>query len=128
MVSSPPILVWTSWSSTNSSPKGASTCRVIFRPSPSFQIRNAGRDAGSFKAVTSRCEVVFSEVHLGLDDGKFVAEVSESIVLAMEALQFGGGVPIVEVGNGAAECVKGRGWADEEGVEPYGKGLGDVRG
>jgi hypothetical protein len=83
---------------------------------------------GGFKAVTSRCEVIFSEMHLGLDDGEFVAEVSESIVLATEALQFGGGIPVIEVSDGVAECVEGRGWADEEGVEPYGKGLDDVRG
>jgi hypothetical protein len=78
--------------------------------------------------VTSRCEVVLSEMYLGLDDGEFVAKVSESVILATEALQLGGGVPIVEVSDGTVECVEGGGWANEEGVEPYGKGLGDVRG
>jgi hypothetical protein len=70
--------------------------------------------------VASRCEVIFSEMHLGLDDGELVAEVSESVVLATVALQFGGGVPIVEVGDGTAEGVEGGGWANEKGVEPYG--------
>ena len=77
--------------------------------------------------MTSRCEVVFSEVYLSLDDGEFVAKVSESVVLATEVFQFGGGIPIVEVRNGTAECMEGGGWADEEGVEPYGKGFSDVR-
>jgi hypothetical protein len=120
MVSSPPVLVWTSWSSTNSSPKGALTCGVILRPGPSFQIRNAGRNAGGFKAVAGCCEVVFSKMHLGLDDGELVAEVSESVILAMVALQFGGGVPIVEVSDSAVEGMEGGGWTDEKGVEPYG--------
>jgi hypothetical protein len=127
MVSSPPVLVWTSWSSTDSSPKGALTCGVVLRPGPSFQIRNAGWNAGGFKAVASCCEVVFSEMHLGLDDGELVAEVSEAIVLAAVALQFGSGVPVVEVGDGATESVESRGWTDEKGVEPARKGLGDVR-
>jgi hypothetical protein len=78
--------------------------------------------------VTSRCEVVFSKVYLSLDDGEFIAEVSESVVLVTEALQLGSGILVVEVGDGTAECVEGGSWADEEGVEPYGKGLGDVRG
>jgi hypothetical protein len=77
--------------------------------------------------VVSCCEVIFSEMHLSLDNGEFVAEVLESIILATEVLQFGGGIPIVEVGDGAVECVEGRGWAGEEGVEPYGKGFSDVR-
>jgi hypothetical protein len=112
----------------NSSPKGASTRRVILCPGSSFQIRNAGWDAGGFKAVMGRSEIIFSEMYLGLDDSELVAEVSESVVLAAIALQFGGGVPVVEVGDGATECVKGGGWTDKEGVEPYGKGFGDVRG
>jgi hypothetical protein len=85
-----------------------------------------GQNVGGFKAVTGCCEVVFSKMHLGLDDGELVAEVSESVVLATEALQFGGGIPVVEVGDSAVECVEGGGWADEESVEPYWKGLGDV--
>jgi hypothetical protein len=86
-----------------------------------------GQDAGGFKAVASCCEVIFSKMHLGLDDGELVAEVSESVVLAMVALQFGGGVPIIKVGDGAAEGMESGGWADEKGVEPYGQGFGDVR-
>ena len=77
--------------------------------------------------VVSCCEVIFSKMHLGLDDGEFVAEVAESIVLAMVVLQFSGGIPVVEVGDGAAEGVEGRSWADEKGVEPYREGFSDVR-
>jgi hypothetical protein len=77
--------------------------------------------------VVSCCEVVFSKMHLGLDDGELVAEVSESIVLATVALQFGGGIPIVEVGDGTMEGVEGGGWTDEKGVKPNGQGFGDVR-
>jgi hypothetical protein len=103
-------------------------CRVILRPGPSFQIWNAGREAGGFDTVAGCREVVFSEMNLGLDDGEFVTEVSESVILSTESFDFGGGVPIVEVGNGTTECVKGGGWTVEECVEPYGEGLGDVLG
>jgi hypothetical protein len=78
--------------------------------------------------VTGRSEIVFSEVHFSLDDGELVAEVSELVVLATVALQFGSGIPVVEVSDGVTECVESGGWTDEEGVEPYGEGLGDVRG
>jgi hypothetical protein len=128
MVSSPPVLVWTSWSPTNPPSKGASARGVILCPGPSFQIRNVGRNAGGFKTVVGRYEVVFSKMHLGLDDGEFIVEMSESIVLATVALQFGSGVPIVEVGNSVSECVESGGWTDEEGVEPTGEGFGDIRG
>jgi hypothetical protein len=99
---------------------------IVFCPGPSFQIRNAGWDAGSFKAVTGRSEIVFSEVYFGLDDSELVAEVSELVILATIALQFGGGIPVVEVSDGATECVKGGGWTDKEGVEPNREGFGDV--
>jgi hypothetical protein len=85
-----------------------------------------GRNAGGFKVVAGCREVVFSKMHLSLDDGELVAEVSESIILVTVALQFGGGVPIIEVGDGASECVEGGGWTDEESVEPAGKGFSDV--
>jgi hypothetical protein len=111
----------------NSSPKGASVRGVVLQPGPSFQIWNAGRNAGGFKVVVSCCEVIFSEMHLGLDDGELVVEMSESVVLAMEALQFSGGVLVVEVGDGAAECVEGGGRSGEESVEPYGERFGNVR-
>ena len=78
--------------------------------------------------VVSCCEVIFSKMHLSLDDGEFVVEMSELVVLATVTLQFGSGVPIVKVGNGMAEGVEGGGWTDEKGVEPYGQGIGDVRG
>jgi hypothetical protein len=58
------------------SPKGASACRVVLRPGPSFQIRNAGRYAGGFNAVAACHEVVLSEMHLGLDDGELIAEMA----------------------------------------------------
>jgi hypothetical protein len=82
---------------------------------------------GGFKAVASCCEVIFSKMHLGLNDGELIAEVPESIVLATVVLQFGGGVPIVEVGDGVVEGVEGGGWTNEKGVEPYGQGFGDIR-
>jgi hypothetical protein len=77
----------------------------------------------------ARCrQVIFGEMNLGLYDGELVAEVSEPVVLLLVMLQFGGGVPVVEVGDSAAEGVKGWGWPDEESLEPTGKWLGDVRG
>jgi hypothetical protein len=78
--------------------------------------------------VASRGEVILSEMDFDLDDGEFVAEVSEAVVLVAVAFQFGGGIPVVEVGNGTMKCVEGGGWTDKESVEPYGKGLGDVQG
>jgi hypothetical protein len=127
MVSSPPALVWTSWSPTDSSPKGASSRGIVFGPHSPFQIRNAGRYAGGFETITRCRQIVFGEMDLSLYDGELVAKVSESIILSTVALQFGGGIPVVKVGDGAAESVKGRGWSDEEGLEPAREWLGDVR-
>jgi hypothetical protein len=77
----------------------------------------------------ARCrQIVFGEMDFGLDDGEFVAEVSESVVLSTVALQFGGGVPVVEVSDGAAEGVECWGWSDEECLEPTREWLGDIRG
>jgi hypothetical protein len=107
-------------------PKGTPTRGVIFGPCSSLQIRNVGRDAGSFNMVVSHCEVVFSEMHLGLDDCELVAEVTESVVLTAELLDFGGGISVVEVGNSVVESVEGGSRAIEEGVEPDGEWFGDV--
>jgi hypothetical protein len=74
------------------------------------------------------CHIVLGEMDLSLYDGELVTEVSESIVLSTVALQFGGGVPVVEVGDGAAEGVEGWGWSDEESLEPAGEWLGNIRG
>jgi hypothetical protein len=76
----------------------------------------------------ARCrQIVFGEMNLGLYDGELVAKVSELIVLSTVVLQFGGGVPVVEVGDGAVESVEGGGWSDEEGLEPAREWLGDIR-
>jgi hypothetical protein len=74
------------------------------------------------------CQIVFGEMDLSLYDGELVAEVSESVVLSTVALQFGRGIPVVEVGHGAAEGMEGWGRTDEEGLEPAREWLGDVRG
>jgi hypothetical protein len=77
----------------------------------------------------ARCgQIVLGEMDLSLYDGEFITEVSESIVLSTIALQFGGGVPVVEVGDGAAESVERWGRPDEEGLEPAREWLGDIRG
>ena len=78
--------------------------------------------------MTGCRQVVFDEVNLGLYEREFVAEVSEVVVLSPIALQFGRGVPVVEVGDGAAEGVEGRGRSAEQGLEPARKWLGNVRG
>jgi hypothetical protein len=126
-MSSPPVLVWTSWSPTNPPSKSASPCGVVFSPCSSFQIRNAGRYAGGFETMARCCQIVLSEMDLSLDNGELIAEVSESVVLSTVALQFGGGIPVVEVGDGAAEGVERWGWPNEEGLEPARKWLGDIR-
>jgi hypothetical protein len=62
----------------------------------------------------ARCrQVVLNEMDFGLYECELVAEMSEAIVLSPIALQFGGGVPVVEVGDGAAEGVEGRGRSTE---------------
>ena len=77
----------------------------------------------------TRCrQIVLGEMDLSLYDGELVAEVSESVVLSTVALQFGGGVPVVEVGDGAAEGMEGGGWPNEEGLEPTREWLGNIRG
>ena len=55
------------------------------------------------------CQIVFNEMDFGLYECEFVAEVAEAVVLPPIALQLGGGVPVVEVGDGAAEGVESRG-------------------
>jgi hypothetical protein len=71
-------------------------------------------------------EVIFNEMDLGLDDGKFVVEVLESVVGTSVPLDFSGHIPVVEVSDGATEGVVCGGRAIEEGVEPNGGQLGDV--
>jgi hypothetical protein len=66
-----------------------------------------GRDAGGLDAVAARREVVFKQMDLGLDDCEFIAEVAQTVVVAAVTLDFGGGIPIVKISDGAAECVKG---------------------
>jgi hypothetical protein len=65
-------------------------------------------------------------MYLGLDDGEFVAEVVQLVILSTVTLDFSGGVPIVKVGNGATEGVVSGGRAVEQSVEPDRDGLGDV--
>jgi hypothetical protein len=74
------------------------------------------------------CQIVFGEMDLSLYDGEFVTEMSELVVLSTVTLQFGGGIPVVKVGDGTAEGMEGWGRPDEEGLEPAGEWLGDVRG
>jgi hypothetical protein len=77
----------------------------------------------------ARCrQIVLGEMDLSLYDGELVAEVSESVILSTVALQFSGGIPVVEVGDGAVEGMEGWGRSDEEGLEPAREWLSDVRG
>jgi hypothetical protein len=80
-----------------------------------------------FDAMTCHRQIVFGEMYLSLYDGELVAKMSESVVLSSITLQFGGGVPVVEVGDGATGCMEGRGWSNKEGLEPAGEWFGDVR-
>jgi hypothetical protein len=73
-------------------------------------------------------QIVLGEMDLSLYDGELVAEVSKSVILSTVTLQFGGGVPVVEIGDGAAKGVESGGWSDEEGLEPAREWLGDIRG
>jgi hypothetical protein len=76
----------------------------------------------------ARCrQIVFNEVNFGLYKCELVAEVSEAIVLSPVVLQLGGGILVVEVGDGAAEGVEGRGRSAEQGLEPAREWLGNVR-
>src|SRR5580693_1602572 len=104
-MSSPPALVWTSWSSMNSLPKGAPSCWVVFGPRSSFQIRNLGQEVHSFDAVAAGSKVVLHKMNFGLDNGEFVMEVSELIVGASVTFNFSQRIPVVKVGNGTTEGV-----------------------
>jgi hypothetical protein len=42
------------------------------------------------------------------------------------SFDLGGGVPVIEVGNGTTECVVGGGRAIEQSVEPDRDGVGDI--
>jgi hypothetical protein len=80
----------------------------------------------SFNAVTAGHEVILNEMDLGLDNGEFVAEVSESVVGMSILLDFGRRIPVVEVSNGVMESVVGGSGAVEEGIKPNGDWLGDI--
>jgi hypothetical protein len=77
--------------------------------------------------VARCCQIVLNEMDFGLYEREFVAEMSEAVVLPSIPFQLGGGVPVVEVGDGAAEGVKGRGRPAKQALEPTGEWLGDVR-
>jgi hypothetical protein len=94
----------------------------------SFQIRNLGWDAGGLNVVTTGCEVILNEVYFGLDKCKLIAEVAESVVITAITLDFGRGVPIVEIHDGVAESVVGGGWAVEQCIEPTWQWLGGIVG
>jgi hypothetical protein len=112
-----------------SSPHRAATSgQIIIGPGSSLQIWNLGQDAAGFNVVAARAKVVFKQMNFCLDDGELVAEVSELVVIVPVSFNFGGCIPIVEIGDGAVEGVEcGRG-ADEEGMEPDGHGLHRFRG
>ena len=74
------------------------------------------------------CQVVLGEMDLSLYNGELVAKVSESVVLSAVALQLSGGIPVIEVGDGTAKSVEGRGRSEKEGLEPAQEWLGDIRG
>ena len=65
-------------------------------------------------------------MHLGLDNGEFVVEVAELIVLLSISLDFGGGVPVIKVGNGMTDCVVSGSGAIEKCVEPSGDWLDNI--
>jgi hypothetical protein len=63
---------------------------------------------------------------LSLDDGELIVEVSESVVGTSVPFDFGGCVPVVEIGDGAMEGVVRRSGAIEEGIEPNRDWLSDI--
>jgi hypothetical protein len=85
-----------------------------------------GRDACGFNAVAAGHEVVLNEMDLSLDDGEFIAEVSESVVGMSVAFDFGHRVPVIEVSNSTTESVVHGSGVVEEGVEPNRDWLGDI--
>jgi hypothetical protein len=67
-------------------------------------------------------------MYLSLDDGKFITEMTELVILAAKSFNFGGGVPVIEVGDGALECIIGESGAVKKRVEPGGDWLSDILG
>jgi hypothetical protein len=78
----------------------------------------------SLNVVATGGEVIFDQVYLGLDDGKLVVQMVEAVIIATEAFDLGVHIPVIEVGHGGVEGMKGRGWSVEEGVEPAWERLG----
>jgi hypothetical protein len=72
----------------------------------------------SLNVVATGGEVIFDQVYLGLDDGKLVVQMAEAVIVATEAFDLSVHIPVIEVGHGGAEGMKGRGRSVEEGVEP----------
>jgi hypothetical protein len=90
-------------------PQCTASCRIFFGPGSSLQIRNVGWETTCLNAVAARCDVVFIQIDLGLDESEFVAEVAQTVVVAAVTLDFGESVPVVEVVDGMVECVEGGG-------------------
>ena len=63
----------------------------------SFKVRNERRNSCRLHAVARGSDGVVDEGELALDLAKLIGEVSTMIVIAVVALHFCNGIPVVEV-------------------------------
>src|SRR6266850_507938 len=100
-MTSPSHLVWISRSIVNAAAAATlvrnSTSCVWEQESASLEVRNESRNSCRFHSVTGGCDGVIDEDELGLDLGELISEALAVVVVAAVSLDFGGGVPIVEV-------------------------------
>src|SRR6267142_2669908 len=100
-MTSPSRLVWISRSIVSAAAAATlvsnSMSCVWERESTSLKFRNESRNSCRFHSVTGGCDGIIDEDELGLDLGELVSEASAMVVVAAVPLDFGCGVPIVEV-------------------------------
>src|SRR6267142_369835 len=100
-MTSPSRLVWISRSIVKAAAavtlvSNSMSC-VWEREGASLEVRNESRNSCCFKSVTGGCDGVVDEDELGLDLGKLISEASAVVVVATVLLDFGHGVPVIEV-------------------------------
>ena len=84
----------------------------------SLQMTNFVGDAGGFDAVTTGLLSILTQSELGTKILELVLEVAALIVEGAIALDFGKGVPLVQVGDGRTKhVVRGR-WSIKKVEEP----------
>src|SRR5579863_5338764 len=91
--------------------------------SPSLEVSDFVSDAGGFETMAATLELLFSQDELGTYLIELGVELALGVIEVLVSLDLGDVPPAVELGNGGAEGVEGRGRTVEEEEEPGGHGL-----